>query len=753
MKCSSKFQTAHAGLLAVGSAVGLIPPAFAQSNATVSVNVSAPLSTIPAQAFGVNTAVWDGALLDAAVPTLLKNAGVTVLRYPGGSTSDVYHWQSHSSTTGTGAYVNPITTFDNFMTVAKNVGAAPVITVNYGSNAAGTDGGDPVEAAAWVRYANITKKYGVKYWEIGNEIYGNKQYGGNWEEDLHADQSPNAYGSNVNVFATQMKAVDPSIKIGVVLTAPGNWPDGINPDWNTNVLTQCGHNIDFVIVHWYPQNPGGESDAGLLAAPSQIATMVSRVRALITHYCGANAPNVQIWTTETNSVSSEPGKQSVSLVNALFLADDWMSWLENGVTNVDWWDLHNGQTSGNASATLFGTTTYGDYGLLSSGQSLEPARNAPFPPYYGLQMLTKLGKAGDRMVTSRSNNSLLAVHAVKQANGNLAVMLVNKDRSKTCSVSIGLTGYVPASTGSGYLYGQNTNGVSTSSVVGVNGNFSVPVAPYSLLTLVLTPKPATPQPAFMLTGSVATPTVMAGGTDAMRLQVKNDGTIPLANGIVDIEIYSAAGMKIAQRYFTGQNLAAGASTAIFWNWSAPTTAVGPYTFKAGVFSANWITSYAWSDNIATVNVIGQDTAQYSFETGAQNWATSGGMISSVAASTNKAFLGTHSLAVNFTGTKDDTQQVTVAAPATPAGKTLTFHVWIPSGSTITAIQPFVQQGATGNWTWTGSYTTIGSLTTNAWNTITVKVPSTAVTPLFQAGVQFFTSGAWNGSCYVDSVGW
>jgi len=48
---------------------------------------------------------------------------------------------------------------------------------------------------------------------------------------------------------------------------------------------------------------------------------------------------------------------------------------------------------------------------------------------------------------------------------------------------------------------------------------------------------------------------------------------------------------------------------------------------------------------------------------------------------------------------------------------------------------------------------VGSLKTNAWNTLTVTVPSNAVTPLNSLGVQFSTNGAWTGTCYVDSISW
>jgi len=42
-----------------------------------------------------------------------------------------------------------------------------------------------------------------------------------------------------------------------------------------------------------------------------------------------------------------------------------------------------------------GATDYNAYGMVSSGASCEPPLDTPFPAYYGTQMITKLGGAGD----------------------------------------------------------------------------------------------------------------------------------------------------------------------------------------------------------------------------------------------------------------------------------------------------------------------------------------------------------------------
>ena len=143
-----------------------------------------------------------------------------------------------------GAYWNSDDTFANFVSqLAQPEGGTPIITVNYGSNVANNGPALPSEAASWVQYANVTNNYGIVYWEIGNETYGNGYYTSwDWEYDLHdldqtaADRvgnsalSPTAYGTNAAAFVKAMKAVDPSIKCGISVNtsqySPG-WDQGV----------------------------------------------------------------------------------------------------------------------------------------------------------------------------------------------------------------------------------------------------------------------------------------------------------------------------------------------------------------------------------------------------------------------------------------------------------------------------------------------------------------------------------------------
>jgi len=105
-------------------------------------------------------------------------------------------------------------------------------------------------------------------------------------------------------------------------------------------------------------------------------------------------------------------------------------------------------------------------------------------------MLNELGNAGDTMVSSSSNQSLVSVHAVKQANGDLAVMLINKDPNNTYSVSLALNGYTPATTATAYFYGKNSSAITSSQVTGLTQQ----IAPYSLTTVVFQPGSSAPTP-------------------------------------------------------------------------------------------------------------------------------------------------------------------------------------------------------------------------------------------------------------------
>ncbi|MFJ6194715.1 cellulose binding domain-containing protein [Micromonospora sp. NPDC092111] len=472
-------------LLATGvlTATGPSSAGAATDTVAVTVNARAGLATVPDTALGVNHAIWDSQLGTAGTSDLLKAAGVRMMRYPGGSYADIYHWRDH---TAPGGYVAPNTDFDTFMAAARRVGAQPMIIANYGT-------GTPAEAADWVRYANVTKGYGAKYWTVGNENYGNGLYGSAWEADDHPDKSASQYARLVVEYADAMKAVDPTVKVGAVLTMPGNWPDGITAGtdpgpWNRTVLSLAGPKIDFVDVHWYPGGTAAES----LERTSHIDDAAYLLRQQLTRYAGPNAARIGISFTELNvgtGQNTQPG--------ALFLADAYSDLLENGVFTVQWWNVHNG--IGTVSEVA-GQTDYGDFGLLSSGgctadgSVCEPPLNTPFAPYHGLSLMNLFVRPGDQFVRAGTDQPLVTAHAARRPNGDLALLLVNKDPDAAHPVTVDYAGFTPS--GAAPTTHTLTNGATGIATSQAGSATSRTLPPYSLTTLVLRPSaPVTAHPA------------------------------------------------------------------------------------------------------------------------------------------------------------------------------------------------------------------------------------------------------------------
>jgi hypothetical protein len=152
-----------------------------------------------------------------------------------------------------------------------------------------------------------------------------------------------------------------------------------------------------------------------------------------------------------------------------------------------------------------------------------------------------------------------------------------------------------------------------------------------------------------------------------------------------------------------------------------------------------------------------DAARYNFEAGnPQGWAGvvrgGFGMFTNVTTNTNNVFAGLRSLRGSFTAPAAATPwelAVTPPMPAIPAGATVTFHYFVPTGAQIDWVQPFVSDSTPGSF--------VGNFLTNppmgTWQTITVVVPGNANLPITSLGFQFHTTGAFTGSVFLDSINW
>lgn len=424
--------------------------------AVVNVTVEARnrIRRVDARTFGLNTAIWDGALATPTTVALLEELDNRALRFPGGSISNVYHWKTNLSDGGVAPWATP---FDAFAATATATRAQVFVTVNYGT-------GTPEEAADWVRHSNVENCYGFKYWEVGNENYGS------WEVDNNTrPHDPVTYAQRFAEYARQMKAVDPSIKVGAVIQASEdsdvNYPDEvvINPrtglphsGWSAVMLAtfrQLGVTPDFVAYHRYEQAPGAESDAFLLNAARGWAGDAASIRRLLNDYLGARAKRVEIDSTESNSVYADPGKQTTSLVNGLFLADSLGNILKTEFNSLLWWDLRNSADgSHNNSPSLYGWRRYGDYGIVNYANP--PGAADRYPTFFVYKLLKNYARGGETVIEASSDYDRLGVYAVRDLEKRtLSLLVINKHPVRALNASVTIRGFRSGQTAEVYSYG------------------------------------------------------------------------------------------------------------------------------------------------------------------------------------------------------------------------------------------------------------------------------------------------------------
>ena len=209
----------------------------------------------------------------------LKSLHSGVYRFPGGNFVSAHEWRNAIGDMDkrpplldpvwNALQPNDIGT-DEFMTFCRLIGVEPYIAVNAGT-------GDAWSAAQYVEYTNgdastpmgkeraangHPKPYHVKFWGIGNEMWGiSYQYGA---------IKPDQYAFKQNEFAKAMRKVDPSI----VLIASGAMPDTmtgskeslslgkdlvppyLSPgDWDGMLFSKCFDDFDLLSEHYYNYGP------------------------------------------------------------------------------------------------------------------------------------------------------------------------------------------------------------------------------------------------------------------------------------------------------------------------------------------------------------------------------------------------------------------------------------------------------------------------------------------------------------------
>ena len=426
---------------------------------TVTVNESSTGPAVTDQILGMNLAAWYDVVGNAtAVNGAFAQAGIKALRWPGGSWSDEYHWQTPNSSSdpslpymcGNNASGVPngstswggYSTFADFVTSIVQGGSYDLaLTADYGTDAACTGPGQPSEAAAWVAAA-LNDGITVSHMTVGNEEYGT------WETDLHTPANNAATYAAATAGTTgyyaAIKTASPNTLVGVSVN-PGN-----SPAWDPTVLANAPY--DFVEYHYYPETPGQESDTFLVQQAAQ--ELSSNINTIKSELNTAGKPNTPIYVGEIGGPYSNPGKQSWSITQGLYAGQVLGEMMNDGVSRLTWWigfGNCNG-TAGNDSSSVYGWQDFGAYNVFSDGPTETTCPDAgPIgtmsPTARAFELFSNVAVNGESVLTATVAGDKTNVRAYAATNsGGTALVLFNLNENANAPVTITLSGLSSATT-------------------------------------------------------------------------------------------------------------------------------------------------------------------------------------------------------------------------------------------------------------------------------------------------------------------
>jgi hypothetical protein len=299
---------------------------------------------------------------------------------------------------------------DAFVSYCRAVGAEPILQVPVIANYADGGAATAQTAADMVTYANVTKGYGIKYWEIGNEpdLYS-RTY------DAGVPAAPADFCTLYQGYVTAMKTANAAAPDGgasMAFLGPELAFEYIQgADFLTPFLDGCKAYVDIVSVHRYPFSGVQTSVTGALADVTSFRRAVASLNAIVQ---GHARPGTPLAITEANIsydyLASVYTPTSLLAAPTTFYAGLWAvdilgAALENNLWTLAFWDIGDPHT---APSVL---------GFLQDGQ--------PVPSYYTTQMVSTTFR-GSIVVPAGVPVGFSAYASYDPSRGMTAVLVLNK---------------------------------------------------------------------------------------------------------------------------------------------------------------------------------------------------------------------------------------------------------------------------------------------------------------------------------------
>ncbi len=294
--------------------------------------------------------LWDPVerRVNKEVAALIEMAGITALRWPGGS----WPKQMNFSSLVGSVDKRPNNKFglSEFLLLCDGIGAIPLITLPTDEKRlsqisdlleylnAPDDNSNPGGGIDWAhRRAEDGRKrpWSVSWFEFGNETFNT---------DITPEQYIDRY---LRVYA-KMISIDPGIKLGAVMDDTDNMRNG----WTEKVLRGVGDKAGFLSIHpYFPKIGRGEAKRiprktlalSALASDGDFSYRIAGYNKLIREITKRN--DLHLVASEYNGhfVQQEPLPFRFSLVNAIHNADTVRLMLEpeSNIAMANYWQLNN----------------------------------------------------------------------------------------------------------------------------------------------------------------------------------------------------------------------------------------------------------------------------------------------------------------------------------------------------------------------------------------------------------------------------
>ncbi len=348
---------------------------------------------------------------DGKIEGYLKDVKTSIIRYPGGTVSSYYHWNSLTGEGWKDSWdpQNPVRQkpesefmdLDEYITLIKKTGITPLVGINMSSGRRWNRTGDGIrEAVDLMKYCK-GKGMNVKFWYLDNEPYQHDSNGGS--------KTIEEYAGMINQYVPRMKEFDPDIKVIV------NWKSAIRNyrDDYRKLLTISGKHIDIIDVHWYWSWYKPTFEKWLENTPMEVRTGNNYLEEINYFQLMASEfgyPGIQLASLEWN-VGPIREKQLAPPQCALIQAEMMMQFIMGGLDMATFWPI---QGAGEA---------------LTTRSFVRRTDRTAQPDYEIFKFLGKM-QGGDMLkyVVTVSQPNVLSLVAQDKDGGTIRICFLNKNK-------------------------------------------------------------------------------------------------------------------------------------------------------------------------------------------------------------------------------------------------------------------------------------------------------------------------------------